>query len=107
MAADDKDKVWNVYFRLPSDDGEWQFDGFVPQMIVETFETDEGTSPGDQFDNKFPGILDIGELLAARWVCRNQSMGIESRYHLGKPGNGLIKRTGKPTSVIFNCKLYH
>ena len=109
MATDDK--VWNVYFRLPSDDGEWQFEGFVPQTVVETFEMDGETFPGDQYDSKFPGILDIGELMAARWVCRNQrrtktQLGVESYYSLGIPGNGLIKRTGKPTSVIFNCKLY-
>ena len=102
MAAEDK--VWNVYFRLPSDDGEWQFEGFVPQTIVETFEMDGETSPGDQWHND--GLeFDIGEGLAAQWVCRNQRMGIESRYDLGKPGNGM-KRTGKPTSVTFNCKLY-
>ena len=79
-------------------------------MVVETFEMDGETSPGDQFDNKFPGKMDIGEFIAAQWVCRNQmrtktQLGVKSMYELGKPGNGM-KRTGKATSVIFNCKLY-
>ena len=110
MAKDDKDKVWNVYFRLPSDNGEWQFEGFVPQTVLETFDMDGETFPGDRWHNyqlyNHDGEFDLGEGLAAQRVHRNLLRNIESRYELGKPGNGLIKRTGKATSVTFNCKLY-
>ena len=62
------DLVWNIYFK---DENEaWQWQGSIPPLIVETFEKDGKTSPGDQWYNE-DEPLDLSEGRAAMKVLRN------------------------------------
>ena len=92
---------WNIYFRKDENE-DWQWQGSIPPLIVETFEKDGKTSPGDQWHHE-DHPLDLSEGRAATLVIRNQRMGLESRYAL-EATNGARDR--EPSLIIFNCKLH-
>ena len=98
-------KVWNVYFRDTKNgvpDWEWQCS--IPPLVVETFEKDGKTSPGDQWYND-GDELDLAEGRAALQVLWNQGVGMEGRYALEE-----CKKDSEPLEpvpVTFNCKRHY
>ena len=72
-------------------------------MVVETFEKNGVTSPGDQWYSDGP--LDLGEGRAATLVLRNQRYGLDSRYALEDHGLS-PQRTPPRETVTFSVTLH-
>ena len=103
MAKDDKDKVWNVYSKLPFGGAEdWELQCSIPAIVVETVERDGKTIPGDQWWYDDGNELDLGEYRAAMLVLQNQRIGLESRYAWEE---SKYNKARKAVPVTFNCKI--
>tara|TARA_R100001443_G_scaffold101502_1_gene109351 strand:+ start:689 stop:994 length:306 start_codon:yes stop_codon:yes gene_type:complete len=94
----EKQMVWNVYFRRADED--WQLQRSIPPIIVETFEKNGKTAPGNEWYGDHE-TLDLSEGRAAMLVLQNQTLGLESTYKFEERTHN----PRNPVPVIFNCTL--